>query len=188
MDDQPVRLRPMTVADLPIVERWMRQPRVAEWWSDDPDAEVADIEDELRSGGATVYRIVELDGRPVGLLFRYRLEDYVEYVDELKAAHVDLPANAWSMDYLLGEEDVVGRGVGSAMIRAGCDELWTSDAKASCVMVPVHADNVRSWSALRRVGFTRVGGVFEMEPDTAAHDGRHVVYSMRRPQQDATGA
>lgn len=182
MNDQPLRLRPMTLNDLPMVATWMRRPHVAEWWSDDPTGELADMSNELRAGGPTVYCIIELDDRPVGLLFRYRIDAYGEYVEELAAANVDLPERAWSMDYLIGEQDVVGRGVGTAMVRAACEDLWRSDERASCLLVPVHADNVRSWRVLEKCGFTRLPGVFEMEPDTAAHDGRHVVYSLMRPQ------
>ncbi len=181
MQENPVTLRPLTVDDLPLIERWLSDPRVAEWWSDDPAGELADIENELRTDGATVYRIAQLGERPIGLVFRYRIDDYIEYLDDLAAARVELPPDAWSMDYLLGESDVVGQGFGAAMVRAACDELWASAATASCVLVPVHADNLRSWRALQRSGFARVPGVFEMEPDTAAHDGRHVIYSLRRP-------
>lgn len=183
MDEQQLRIRPMTLDDLPLVGRWLHDPRVAEWWSDEPDAELADIERELGSGGTTIYRIVELGDRPIGMVFRYRIDDYVEYVHELAAARVDIPEHAWSMDYLLGEGDTVGRGIGTSMIRAACDELWSSESTATSVMVAVHADNSRSWRALQRAGFERTPGIFEMEPDTAAHDGRHVIYSLRRQDE-----
>lgn len=182
MQEHSVALRPLTVEDLPLVERWLHDPRVAEWWSDDPVAELADIENELRSGGGTVYRIVQLADRPIGLVFRYRIDDYIDYVHEFAAARIKVPPEAWSMDYLLGEGDVVGQGLGTAMVRAACEDLWSSVPDASCVMVPVHADNQRSWRALQHAGFARVPGVFDMEPDTEAHDGRHVIYTLRRPK------
>lgn len=181
MGELSVTLRPLHADDLPMINRWLHDPRVAEWWSDDPVGELEDIKKELHLD-STVYRIVELNGTPVGLLFRYRIDDYVEYVHELAAARVELPPGAWSMDYLLGESDAVGKGLGSVMIQTACEELWSSEEDASCVLVPVHADNVRSWRALQRAGFARIPGVFEMEPDTAAHDGRHVIYMMRRPR------
>lgn len=183
MHDYPVMLRPLTDDDLPLIDLWLHDPRVAEWWSDDPVGEVEDIKSEL-SSNSTVYRIVEVEDRAVGLLFRYRIDDHIDYVHELAAARVNLPPDAWSMDYLIGDSTVVGRGLGSAMIRAACEELWSSEATASCVLVPVHADNSRSWRALQRAGFARIPGIFEMEPDTAAHDGRHVVYMLRRPAPD----
>ncbi|WP_153504772.1 GNAT family N-acetyltransferase [Cumulibacter manganitolerans] len=184
MRDRSVGLRPLTLDDLPMVERWMRDPRVAEWWSDDPAGELADIEQEVREDGATVYRIFEVDAKPIGLIFRYRIDDYTDYVETFAAANVDLPPGSWSMDYLIGETDAVGRGLGTAMIRAACDEVWSTDAGASRILVPVHADNTRSWRALQRAGFTRIPGVFVMEPDTAAHDGRHVIYALSRPGGD----
>lgn len=181
MQEPSVSLRPLTDDDLPLAKRWLHDPRVAEWWSDDPAAEFADLRQEHSFGGSTVYRIVQVGARPVGLLLRYRLDDHLDYMHEFAAARVDLPADAWSMDYLLGESDAVGRGVGTAMIRAATEELWATEPTASCVLVAVHADNARSWRALQHAGFARVPGIFEMEPDTAAHDGRHVIYSLRRP-------
>lgn len=181
MGDCRLTLRPMSQDDLALVAHWLVQPHVAPWWSDDPDGQVADMRAELASGGPSVYRVAELDGQPVGLLFRYRIHDYPEYADELMEAHLVVPGDAWSMDYLVGEATATGRGVGTAMIRLAAGELWASEADAECVIVPVHADNERSWHALRHAGFTVLPIIFHMEPDTASHDRRHVVCRLDRP-------
>lgn len=171
----------MTVSDLDLVCTWLRAPHVAPFWSHDVDAELADMRSELEEGGATTYRIAIDGGRPYGLVFRYRIHAYPEYADELAAGGVDVPTEAWSMDYLIGETDAVGRGFGAAMLRAACDELWGSEPEAACLVVPVHADNERSWRLLERVGFVRLPGVVELTPDNDSIDGRHVVSRLDRP-------
>ena len=180
MDADALKLRAMELDDLPKVEGWMRRPEVAKWWSDDPVEQVDDIKSELTDGGATSYRIAELEGVPVGLIFGYPINEYPAYLEELTDAGVVVPAGAWSVDYLIGEADATGRGVGTAMVQAMCQEVWAVDPDADQVLVPVHAENEASWRTLERAGFIRLPGVFEMEPDVAEHDRQHLVYVANR--------
>lgn len=159
----------------------MRRPEVARWWSDDPLTEAEDIKSELSGEGASTYRIAELDGRPVGLIFGYRIIDYPEYLEELTDAGVEVPVGAWSIDYLVGEADATGRGIGTAMVRAMCQQVWAADPDVERILVAVHAENQPSWRTLERAGFTRLAGVFEMEPDVAEHERQHLVYVLTRP-------
>jgi len=45
-------LRPMTVADLPVIESWLRLPHVARWWTPDTtaQAQVAEYRERVRDG------------------------------------------------------------------------------------------------------------------------------------------
>lgn len=183
MGTEDLRLRAMELDDLALAEGWMRRPEVARWWSDDPVEQVSDIRAELEGAGASTYRIAEVDGRPVGLIFGYRIVDYPEYLDELTEAGVEIPTGAWSVDYLIGEPDATGRGIGSAMVAAMCQEAWSLDPDAHCILVPVHADNVASWRTLVRAGFAEIPGEVEMEPDVAGHDRRHLVFTLARPER-----
>lgn len=176
-----VCVRAMTVDDLELVGSWLHEAHVAPFWSHDIDAELDDMRGELESGGATTYRLGVHDGRPVGLVFWYRIHAYPEYAQEFEQAGVDVPAGAYSFDYLIGEPDALGRGVASAMLRAACDELWATEPDATCLIVPVHADNEQSWRLLERIGFRRLPGVIEMTPDNDDLDGRHVVSQLERP-------
>ena len=40
--------RPMTAADLPLIQRWLAQPHVAEWWGD-PAKSLAEISGRMLS-------------------------------------------------------------------------------------------------------------------------------------------
>lgn len=180
MPECRLTIRALRQADLSVVADWLVQPHVAPWWSDDPDGQVADMRAELESQGPTVYCVAELDGEPVGLIFWYRIHDYPDYAEELSAAHLVVSTEAWSMDYLVGEPSATGRGVATAMVRLACQRLWEDEPDAECVIVPVHADNKRSWHALHRAGFTVLPIIFHMEPDTAGHDRRHVVCRLDR--------
>ncbi len=174
-------LRSFGTADLLRLRGWLEEPHVRTWWGDESPAFLADVEQELGAGGPSVYRMAELNGRPVGFLFRYSIHAYVEYVDELTEAGIEVPPGAWSMDYLVGEPTVLRRGVAAAMLRVAAGELWASEPTATCIIVPVHSDNEASWRALARAGFARLPGVFAMEPDVTTHDRRHVVSQLLRP-------
>jgi aminoglycoside 6'-N-acetyltransferase len=79
-----------------------------------------------------------------------------------------VPPDALSVDYLVGEPDMRGRGLAVAMISrvsAGAD-----------VIVPVAAGNVASWRALERAGFVRVAEG-DLEPDNPIDPPLHYVYA-----------
>ncbi|MDO5696911.1 MAG: GNAT family N-acetyltransferase [Dermatophilus congolensis] len=181
MSELELQLRPLTVDDLALAAEWLARPHVIAGWGDEGEAWCADTRSELEAGGPSVYRIAELGGAPVGLIFYYRVHDYAEYVDEFRDAGLDVPVDAWSMDYLIGEHRATARGVGSGMIRLACEELWRTHPDAATVIVPVHATNEHSWKALLRAGFERLPGTYDFEPDIPSHDRQHVICRLDRP-------
>ena len=156
-------------------------PHVARWWADDPSA----LAIEADYGGcvdgterAQVF-IARRGARPVGLIQRYRLEAYPQYIEEL-AALLEMPAAAYSIDYFLGPADVLGQGLGSRMICAFTARLWRDDPGASCVIVPTNALNRASWRSLERAGFVRVASG-DLTPDNPIDDPAHFIYRIDRP-------
>lgn len=112
-------------------------------------------------------------GRPFGLIQRYPVAAYPEYLEEL-APIVDVPAGAISVDYLIGEPDLRGRGLGAAMIAA-----FVGTSPGGDVIVPVAVGNRASWRALERAGFERVAEG-ELEPDNPLDPPDHYVLRLRR--------
>ncbi|MGY1831585.1 GNAT family N-acetyltransferase [Geodermatophilus sp. SYSU D01180] len=181
MLDGPVTFRPLTRADLPLVGRWLEEPLVARWWAHEttPEALEADFGPSIDGTDPGEVLLALAGGRPFGLVQRYRIADFPEYVEEL-APVVDLPPRALSIDYLVGEPGVRGGGAGTAMIAAFVAESWAAYPEADAVLVPVAAGNVASWRALERAGFTRVAEG-PLTPDNPVDPPDHVVYLLRRP-------
>ena len=127
--------------------------------------------------------IVSPGTRPIGLLQRYTFADNPGYIAEL--AHlIDAPSAALSIDYLIGEPELLGRGHGSAMIRAAVEAIWRDYPGAPSIIVPVSRANVASWHALQRAGFM-LAATGWLTPDNPIDDGGHRVYRIERPQAAA---
>jgi len=175
------KFNPLRREDYPLVSSWLTTPHVQRWWNHDPS--YAAIEDDY--GGcvdgtepAEAF-IAHHGGAPVGLIQRYRVGAYPEYMDEL-ARIVDVSAASTSIDYLVGPADALGKGLGTAMIAAFVARTWKEYADTPAIIVPIQAGNRASWRSLERIGFTRVAEG-ELEPDNPADSRAHYIYQIDRP-------
>ncbi len=173
--------RPVTPADFPLLGTWLASPRVARWWHHDPSP--AGVERDFgptaRGEEPSEDLLVHLDQRPVGLVQRSVIGDYPDYLAEF-AALTEAPADAVTLDYLVGEPTLLGRGLGPRIIAALVKDTWRELPTAPAVLVAVNAANRASWRALEKAGLTRVAEG-EMEPDHPGDDRWHVVYRVDRP-------
>lgn len=126
--------------------------------------------------------VVLLGGRSVGLLQRSRITDYPEYLEEFTQL-VPVPEGAVTLDYLIGEAALRGRGVGTRLVARAVHETWTVYPDACCVLIAVVAANVASWRALEKAGLQRVAHGL-MTPDNPVDESLHYVYRIDRPAHD----
>lgn len=168
-------------ADFGLVAKWLSEPVVARWWDHEtsPEALEHDFGGSVDGTEATEVFLAWTGGRPFGLIQRYAIADYPEYVDELSAI-CPQPPGAVSIDYLIGEPDCRGRGLGAAMIAAFVAESWAAYPGASAVVVAMHQDNAASWRAVARAGFRRVAEG-ELAPDNPIDSREHYLYQLDRP-------
>jgi aminoglycoside 6'-N-acetyltransferase len=136
--------RAVTEADLPMLEAWLAEPHVAEWWDDGPEASLAEIRAAIDSV-ETEPLIVELDGRPIAYVQSYdpHLEDDHPYQDQ--------PFGTLGIDISIGPPDLVGKGHGSAIVRQFSDMLFEEGAPR--VIIDPHPDNLRAIRAYENAGF-----------------------------------
>jgi aminoglycoside 6'-N-acetyltransferase len=186
-----IDLRPVTAADFPLLARWLAEPHVHRWWHHDlgEEAVARDFGPVVRGEEPAEDLLALVDGEPVGLVQRCRWHDYPDELDELvtgSAGRIDVPPGTLTVDYLLGPPEAIGRGLGPRVVRAACDDAWAAYPDAPAVVVPVAAANRRSWRALEKAGFRRVGEA-DLEPDNPVDDRRHVVYRLDRPDDTRAG-
>jgi aminoglycoside 6'-N-acetyltransferase len=173
--------RKLTEDDFPLLRGWLLQPHVARWWNHEtsPEAVARDFGPVARGEEPSEDLLVFEDGEPVGLVQRSRYGDYPEYLEEL-APILPVDGEAVSVDYLVGDPDRCGHGLGPRIIAAVIAATWDEYPKAPAVVVPVSAANRASWRALEKAGLTRVAEG-ELEPDNPVDDRDHVVYRVDRP-------
>ncbi len=173
--------RRVVPADFDLLRKWLARPHVARWWNHEtsPEAIERDFGPTVRGEELNEDLLALLDGRPFGLAQRCRISDYDEYVIPLREI-VAVPDDAMSIDYLIGDPALVGRGWGTRMLRSLVADTWAAHPAASCIIVPVSAANTASWRALERAGLARVAEG-ELEPDNPIDDRHHVVHRINRP-------
>ena len=191
-DAATVVLRRLRHEDLPLVSRWLREPRVARWWAEDPSPAAVearygpstDATDGTDGTDATEVFVASAETaqgwREFGLDQRYRFTDEAAYAAGLSAV-LPVPEGAVSIDHLVGESDLQGRGLGPAMIAAVVAGAWVRWPGAREVLVPVAAGNRASWRALEAAGFVRVAEG-PLEPDDPVDPPDHVVHRLARPR------
>ena len=133
----------MTAADVPLMRRWFETPHVAQWWHDPEQFEF--VSGDLGHPDMAQF-IVTAHARPFGYLQCYRMSDW-------NASFGPHPAGTRGLDQFIGEADMVGRGHGSAFIRAFADRLL-ADGTPRTVVDPA-PDNARAIRACEKAGFSK---------------------------------
>ncbi len=167
--------------DFPLLGAWLAEPLVARWWHDDssPAALERDFGPCIDGSDPAEEFVVALDERPLGLIQRYRIDAYREYFEELSSV-LSIPSGALSIDYFIGEPDLRGRGLGSAMLIEFTRLTWSAHPGVQDIIVPVHVENRASWRTLERAGFRRVAEG-RLAPDNPIDSREHAIYRLGRP-------
>ena len=176
-----LEFRELRREDFPLVVRWLEAPHAAaaEWGA--MEASLAEVESEYGAGvdgrsPAAAFLVYE-EERPIGLIQCCILGGEPQHVSALSM--IDPPSAAVGIDYLIGEADRVGRGVGTEMIRQFTARLWESFPGAPSVIVTVLADNPASWRALEKAGFARIWS--GEAPSDYGTDEPTYIYELSRP-------
>ncbi|ALL78775.1 acetyltransferase [Pseudonocardia sp. EC080610-09] len=166
-----------------MLRGWLAEPHVHRWWFHDtsPEAVERDFGPAMRGEEPSEDLVVVVGGAPVGLLQRCLWHDYPEYVEEI-APILEIPPGAATIDYLIGEPGLVGRGLGPRILVAAVAGVWERYPEARAIIVPVVATNRASWRALEKAGFRRVAEG-DLAPDNPIDPPRSLVLRVDRPEE-----
>ena len=136
--------RPMTAADLPLIRRWLGEAHVEAWWGD-PDEQFALVSGDLDEPAMDQF-IVLAGGKPFGYLQCYRLTAW-------NTGLGPQPEGTRGIDQFIGENDMIGRGHGSAFIRQFAD----AQLRQGLPRIVTDPDplNARAVRAYEKAGFVR---------------------------------
>jgi len=132
--DEQLSFRPMVREDLPDLQTWMAAPHVAQWWGDDSSDTIQAVEakyaERVDGTNAVSPWVMEIEGRPVGFIQWYRVEDEADWFPGL-----DIPPGTVAIDVAIGDPDYVGKGHGRRLVLEfvhhvirttlpDCPEVW----------------------------------------------------------------
>jgi aminoglycoside 6'-N-acetyltransferase len=142
-----IEFRPIAEPDMPRLQSWLEREHVALWWRDERAEDHLDPNEHF---------VIELDGEPIGMIQTYLVDDYPEWKsvvgDEAELAGVDL---------LIGDENLVGRGLGAQALELFARRIVFSRPETAAVIATVDEQNRRSWRAFEKAGFRHVRDVEE---------------------------
>jgi len=180
-----ITFQPLSRDHFALLGRWLAEPHVDRWWNH--DSSPSGIERDF--GGTVDGRdpgrsyVAAYDESPFGLIQFSRFEEHPDYAEEMADVY-PVGAGAGSIDYLIGEPSMVGRGLGTEMIERYVDLVWETEPSVSHLVVPVNSDNVGSWQALLKAGF-RIVARGELPPDHPDHGRMHEVLRIDRPHSSS---
>ncbi|MHB8448930.1 MAG: GNAT family N-acetyltransferase [Mycobacteriales bacterium] len=148
-DRFPVRLLPMTVADLALVESWLSQPHVARWYlaASTITCELDELRSSILGQEPTEAMTVLAGDRPIGWCQSYRCDDYPDHAAGVGAQPGDI-----GIDYAIGDPAWVGRGVGTALVSVLVNHVRPPQPEAGIIADP-EAANIASRRVLEKNGF-----------------------------------
>jgi aminoglycoside 6'-N-acetyltransferase len=168
---------PLREDDLEVARRWLLQPHVRRWWNDDPhetDYPQGTLDEwmtAVRGEDPTDMFVIHMDDRPIGVIQSYRVDAYPDYVAELG----ELREPAFSLDVFIGEPDLIGRGIGPALLRDFLRMAFEKYGLDYAVIGPARS-NVAAIRSYEKVGFRYLRDY--REEDTTDPD--HVLLDVHR--------
>ena len=162
-----LRFRTLRREDYSLLIEWFAKDHVATWWHEagDLDSIEARYGPSVDARDPTEVFIVQQGPRPIGLIQRYLIDEYPDWKRSLAVAGI--PAAAAGIDYLVGDESLIGQGVGAEMISRFVEDTWRRCPDVAAIAVAVQQENRRSWRALEKSGFHRTwaGALESDDPD-----------------------
>lgn len=139
---------------------WIARPHVAEWWDDPPSLEACEEEYGPVIRGEVSHRayIALLDDAPLGFIQSYvpaECHDEGWWLDEHDPG-------VRGIDQFLAEPGQLGRGYGTAMVRAFVERLF-SDAAVTRVQTDPSPANARAIRCYEKAGFRGVREIVTLD-------------------------
>jgi RimJ/RimL family protein N-acetyltransferase len=150
-DGRDISFRPLTREDFPLLHRWLITPAVQAWWRSHTRT-VDDVErkygPQVDGSDPTRLYLILVAGRPAGMIQCYRHADYPGWQEA-----VGVPSAA-GIDYLIGEDGLRGRGLGSAAIAAFTAIVFGLYPEVDSIVSVPQQGNRASCRALEKAGFS----------------------------------
>ena len=162
--DLTIRLLRNDPADIEMLTAWRAKPHVHAWWHPDRpppsfDEIAATYGPRTHASSTTTPCLIELDDRPVGYIQFYR---WAAFADEADAMNIEYDEDTFGLDVMIGETELMDRGIGSRAVDLLCRHL-EGDYAASRIALTTDIENLRAQRAYEKAGFEKVRTVLDLD-------------------------
>lgn len=141
-----ILLRKLEEKDIELFKKWVYREHVAKWYKE-PEEWLLEIAKRDTEYCWIQHLIVEKDGVPIGFCQYY---DYA-YGEETWHGTMNVD-NTYSIDYLIGETDYLGCGLGKSIVKHLVEEIREKTDAAKIIVQP-EPGNKASRNTLLSAGF-----------------------------------
>lgn len=163
---ETISLRPATLEDLPLLQRWDEQPHVI---ASDPNDDWGWETELAHHPSWREQLIAELAGRPIG---------FVQIIDPaLEESHYwgEVAENLRAVDIWLGEESDLGKGYGTEIMRLVLARCF-APTEVTAVLIDPLLSNTASHRFYQRLGFVPLGVRWFGEDECLVHELTRAAY------------
>ena len=153
-DARTLAFEPVRLEHLPLLDRWLREPHMREWWGD-PEIELGWIRDMVEDRDSTRPFLFSLDGTPLGYIQYWFIGHHQN--PTWTADHpwlAELPPEAIGVDLSIGVPNKLSMGIGSMVLKAFVEKLIAEGHDT--IIIDPDPDNARAVGAYRKAGFRPV--------------------------------
>jgi aminoglycoside 6'-N-acetyltransferase len=145
--------RLLEAEDLPLLDEWLQREHISRWWTkyDTYDAVVEHYLPAIDGREPTDLYVMLVDERPIGFIQTYKVADHPDYRDLVQVGD-----DVAGVDLFIAEPELVGRGLGSEVLRQFVDEIVFADADVHACIADPDAENIASIRAFEKAGFSRL--------------------------------
>jgi aminoglycoside 6'-N-acetyltransferase len=149
-----IAFRPIDWSHFPLLQRWLSEPHVDQWWHQPLDLPGVERKYLPRIDGRdpTHVFIIEHERRPIGWIQWHRWADYPDHAVQLQVS-----PGAAGIDLAIGEVTSIGKGLGPIIIQQFVVTVISVQPGISSVVTDVEERNGRSLRAFEKAGFTPTG-------------------------------
>lgn len=142
-------LRQLNESDIDLVGRWLTLPHVAKWFKT-PEAWIEEIKPRKTEFSFIRHFIVCVDGKDIGFC------QYYDYSKGGENWHGNISmSGTYSIDYMIGEPDYIGKGYGTKLLTALTESVW-KEPDAKRIIAQPEPENFASRSTLLSAGFSYI--------------------------------
>lgn len=152
MEIDKISFKKLSSEDLPLLHKWLNNPHVKEWYGRDEKSDLASIKAKyvprIEGKEPTKCYLAYCEDKPLGFLQTYMISDHPDY-----AKHADINFEAASVDLFIGEEEFMGKGLGSLMLKKFIKDIVFKEMNADICVIGPEPNNTRAIKSYEKVGF-----------------------------------